>query len=588
MRFSRLLRHLRRQDGISLVMAVGILGVLSVSGTTVIYFSSSNVRSAEFSKKNASAYDLAEAGINEMVSVLSKPENNALKGNLLPTTTTTYDSGTVTWSGTLNQSTQTWAITSTGRIKNPTGGASLDVTRTLTAKVPVVPTVTQPLNNPAWDYMFSTRTGNTCDQTLNNNVGGASRFYVIGNLCLSNNAALTPTNLVVGGNLNLSNNTSVGTSSSRVEVYVGKDCAYGQGNYGNNVAGQCGEPASPSGYSDSTLTGSKHIWAKYLNSSSQYVNGVGSSVPVFAAPAADFSEWYTNSMPGPTQACTAVSGSPPQFDNNAVRDNSLPLQNLTPASSYTCRVGPAATTDATTLSSAITAGSTTVTVASPVGFPTYGTFTIKIDSEYMVVTAGAGTSTWTVTRAQQGTTAASHSQGVAVTHVDPATGELSWNATTKVLTVSGTIYIDGSAKIDNGALNQYDGQAALYLSGTMYFNGKLCGGVSGADCNFAAWNPNTEMLTIVTERAGVGGLVSAGNGIQFANNASFQGALFANNGAVSFGNNSKSDGPIVASQIILSNNVTSDSFPNIVTVPVGMPGNPAVYAQPNPPQLYSG
>jgi hypothetical protein len=562
-------------------MAVGILGVLSVSGTTLIYYSSANVRSAEFSKENASAYDLAEAGINEMVSILSKPENNALKANLLPVTTTVYENGTVTWSGTLNQSTQTWSISSTGRIDNPTGPSANDVTRTLTAKVPVVPTVTQPLNNPAWDYMFSTRTGNTCDQTLNNNVGGASRFYVMGNLCISNNASLSPSNLVVGGNVKLDNNTSIGSSSSRVETYVGKDCVYGESATPNDVTGACG------GYTDSNLTANKKIWGKYLNGSSQYVNGVGSSVPSLAIPEADFEEWYTNAMPGPTQACTAVSGSPPLFDNNGVRDNSLGVQNLTPASSYTCRVGPAATTDSSTLSGGITASSTTIAVASPTGFPTYGTFTIKIDNEYMVVTAGAGTSTWTVTRGQQGTTAATHNSGAVVTHVDPATGELSWNATTRVLTVSGTIYIDGSAQISNGQLNQYNGQAALYLSGSMSFNGKLCGGTSGSDCDFEAWNPNTEMLTIVTERAGQGG-VSAGNGIQFENNSSFQGALYAHNGAVSFGNNAKSDGPIVASHIILSNNVTTSSFPNIVTVPVGMPGNPAVYAQPNPPQLYSG
>ncbi len=31
-------RLLRRQDGITLVMAVGILGVLTVSGTTLIYY----------------------------------------------------------------------------------------------------------------------------------------------------------------------------------------------------------------------------------------------------------------------------------------------------------------------------------------------------------------------------------------------------------------------------------------------------------------------------------------------------------------------------------------------------------------------
>ena len=45
---------------------------------------------------------------------------------------------------------------------------------------------------------------------------------------------------------------------------------------------------------------------------------------------------------------------------------------------------------------------------------------------------------------------------------------------------------------------------------------------------------------------------------------------------------------MVGTQIILSNNVTTSSFGNITTVPVGQPGNPAVYAQPNPPQMFSG
>ena len=61
-----------------------------------------------------------------------------------------------------------------------------------------------------------------------------------------------------------------------------------------------------------------------------------------------------------------------------------------------------------------------------------------------------------------------------------ASGELSWNATTKTLTVKGTIFIDGSAKVANGAFNTYNGQATIYLSGTFYLDGKLCGGVSGA------------------------------------------------------------------------------------------------------------
>jgi hypothetical protein len=45
---------------------------------------------------------------------------------------------------------------------------------------------------------------------------------------------------------------------------------------------------------------------------------------------------------------------------------------------------------------------------------------------------------------------------------------------------------------------------------------------------------------------------------------------------------------MVASTIVFSNNVQNDSFPTITTVPAGMPGNPAVYAQPNAPKLYSG
>ena len=119
----------------------------------------------------------------------------------------------------------------------------------------------------------------------------------------------------------------------------------------------------------------------------------------------------------------------------------------------------------------------------------------------------------------------------------------------------------------------------------MMNNSKLCAAALSGNCNFAGWNPNTEMLTIVT--AGSGGLAGTGRGILIDNNAQFQGGLFAES-AVAFTNNARSDGPIVGSTVILDNNVQTDSFPTITTVPVGMPGNPQVYAQPNPPQLYSG
>ena len=149
--------------------------------------------------------------------------------------------------------------------------------------------------------------------------------------------------------------------------------------------------------------------------------------------------------------------------------------------------------------------------------------------------------------------------------------------------MKGTIFIDGSAKVSQTA--NYNGQATLYLSGTMLFNGSLCGVPTGASCVFANWNPNMEMLTIVAN--GTGGQVNAGDSVLFANNQYFQGGLFGT-GNVEYGNNANSDGPIMGSQIILANNVVTNSFPNIAIVPVGMPGNPAVFAQPNPPQFFSG
>lgn len=64
----------------------------------------------------------------------------------------------------------------------------------------------------------------------------------------------------------------------------------------------------------------------------------------------------------------------------------------------------------------LTTTATTLTVAAAGGFPTSAEFRVKIDSEILLVTAGgSGTTTWTVTRAVDGTVAATHSAGATVT-----------------------------------------------------------------------------------------------------------------------------------------------------------------------------
>ena len=69
----------------------------------------------------------------------------------------------------------------------------------------------------------------------------------------------------------------------------------------------------------------------------------------------------------------------------------------------------------TTRTSATTAGQTTITVASATGFPTSGTYYVRIDNEVLQVTGGQGTGTWTVARGQLGTLAATHLSGATIT-----------------------------------------------------------------------------------------------------------------------------------------------------------------------------
>jgi len=500
----RMRQLLRREDGITLVMAVGILGMLTLTGTTLVYYSGANARSAEYSGRNASAYDLAEAGINEMMAVLSKAENNALNQYLLPQTTHTFESGSVTWSGTLTQAVSgasTWSITSTGKVRSPNGASQ--VTRTLTAKVPVVPTYTQPLNNPSWNFIYSRATGSTCDMTIGQSVLVNSPLYVAGNLCLQNQAAINAGPLIVHGGLTMSQSANhVGSSSAPIsQLHVKNGCNW----KANSLHNPCRQGSGDAGFDN--------VWA------SSITNTPATSAP----PTADWDAWYLNANPGPYYPCLTVSGTPPTFDNDqgsaqtpnaAKRNNSLStVQNLTPSTSYTCQ--------------------------------------------------GSG-------------------------------GELSWNATTRVLTANGTIFIDGSAKVENGSVNTYTGSATIYVSGTLLMkNSKLCQATTGSGtsmtCTTSGWDPAQRMLAFVVNGNGSGAApqtqVAGGDSVQLVSSYA-QGAVYGTN-AIDIDTTSQFDGPLDGSTVLLGQS-TSSSFPGLTFVPAGMPGNPEVYAQPQPPQLYSG
>jgi hypothetical protein len=508
----------RREDGISLIMAVGILSVLSISGTTLVYYADTNQRTAVYSRGNGNAYDLAEAGINEMMAVLSNPTNNALNKYLLGLqpdgsvahTTHTYSTGTVEWWGTLTQNVSgasTWSITSVGRVRNTSSpDTSKMISRTLTARVPVIPDYTQPLNNPAWNFIYSRATGSTCDMTLTSSVVVNSPLYVAGNLCLQNTAAIAKGPLVVHGSLTMSQSANyAGTSSAPLsQLHVKQGCKF-RNNPQHNPCVQ-GDGNANSAYDN--------VWASVIDNTPS----------ITAAPVVDWDGWYANANPGPYYPCLDSSGTPPSFDNDAgslpnvdptKRNNSLStVQDLTPSTSYTCK---------------------------------------------------------------------------------SAGGELSWNASTHVLTANGTIFIDGSAKINNGGLdNTFKGEATIYLSGTLLIkNSNMCQAVTGSGssmkCTSSGWDPAKNMLVFVAGGNGAGGApqsqVSAGDSVQLVS-ANAQGALYATN-AIDIGTTSQFDGPLDGGTVILGQS-TSTTFPGFTFVPVGMPGNSEVYAQPQPPELYAG
>jgi len=522
---NRLRRKLQDQRGFALVIALGVTVVLSMTVVTVIEAAQSNQRSSTMSSGRLSAYDLAEAGLNNAMSVLRLSTNNALDKYVfcpdaasLPTLpcvrTNTYSSGTVSWYGNLYQNpaagTAYWDLFSTGHVRNPFGGA--DYMKTIRATIPVVPTTTQPLNNPSWNYIFSRATGSGvafsgCDMTLGNSVNVTAPLYVMGNLCLQNTASITKGPLIVKGSLDQqATNNHVGASGADInEAHIGKGCRYkAQASHNPCVYGAAGGAGTKD-----------NIWATILDS----------TPPAVTAPIVDWNDWYLNASPGPYYSCAPPAAGEP----------------ANPTFNFDSPVGVASDSDVNKL-------------------------TYKNDNQGIVnLTPGSSYTCKTVG------------------------GQLSWDYPNKVLTVLGTIFIDGSAKVDIGGTVRYKGQATIYTSGSVLIkNTNLCGYSAGPSCTVGNWDSTQDLLGFVSNGNGslaADNQVSPGDGVQFISSY-FEGAVYATN-AVDIGTTAIVDGPLDGSTVILGQSSNS-TFSGFTFVPVGMPGNPTVYALAQTPQMTGG
>jgi Tfp pilus assembly protein PilX len=182
-------------------------------------------------------------------------------------------------------------------------------------------------------------------------------------------------------------------------------------------------------------------------------------------------------------------------------------------------------------------------------------------------------------------------------------GELDWDATNHILSVRGTVFIDGSVTI-NGlvkyrGVNKYGahpsgsdgtdglgGMMVMYVSGTVSLSnsGVFCGwntnndsaAYNGSSCDFNSWTPGTSMLMFVAK-----------GGVTLNQSSYFQGAIFSE-GNVSLGQSAQTEGPIITNTLTLGQSVQMKPLPGLADLPLGAPGNPNTSGYPEQPSYSSG
>lgn len=302
-------RRLRGQVGFALPMVIGISLVLGITGTTAMVYSTENVKSASSSKAEERAFSLAEAGLNYAYATLYNAQDPTMPG-AVPVRNQTVENGTVTWWGTLDATTNTWTLTGRGRIPNPAGG--VDVIRTIRGRASLQATEVGSANNAIWNYIYA-EAPSGCT-TLANSVNVNVPIYIKGNLCLQNTAQISGpyTVLQVGGTVTLQNSAHIGASGSPIsEAHIAGGCKIGDATH-------------------NPCTSADSVFAAHTPDS---------ITTNLEKPPVDLAYWYENAKPGPKQACTSQTGTPPAFDNDFLMNRSLTKDvDLTPSLAYDCQV----------------------------------------------------------------------------------------------------------------------------------------------------------------------------------------------------------------------------------------------------------
>jgi Tfp pilus assembly protein PilX len=535
-------RLLADERGQSLVMALFVLTFLAISLSTVLIFTASNQRTSNYSKSGQVANSLAEAGVNNAISILANPNNSASleSSTLLPSTeaaaiaagatktgATAYQTGTtVTWWGTLQNPTANgsvvWTVHGKATVPNPTGPSGAPIVKQMSAMMNVNPPASNNFQVGVWNTVYSPFGPSAgCDTSIGQGINISVPLYVGGNLCMGQNAVVTkPT--YVGGFLFFQNKQgSIGSNNATINsAHVGGYCQVSSGGQvnpcksepisGNNPNTNIWVTGAPT-----NLTGPASDFAN-IQAPKICWSGAASEVASGACTNQPPGGWYTFASPGPYHPCAAgSSGTTPNFDAdaNGVAGAQPPngmndtyqstVFNLTPAASYTCQTGQ---------------------------------------------------------------------------------GLLKWDATNRVLTVSGTIFFDGSITMttsgnqpitytgtgSGGACtNNGDCQSVIYADGDISINSeKLCAKLNtqGNDCDWSNWDPNKKILIFASN--GPTG-VTAG-----PSQTAFEGGLYATN-TVATGQSAVTEGPLVSgTKTVVLGQQFGGTFPPITILPFSIQQQP--------------
>jgi hypothetical protein len=494
------------EEGVALVLAILIMFVLMIMLTTVIYMTAASARDAHRSNAGQKASALAESGVNNALAVLEAnypgtvgyPGDSSLLTTCpasLPAVcpfTTTYPTGTVRWSGTLDNSpaglgwADQWNITATATVTNPTGPGAGPVTKTMRAVVPVIkPPVVQIGQNNPLNFIY----GNAVN--FLQSVTVASPVYAVGDLQLQNSSTIsewignTPGSLnkvAVGGNFYEAQNAnkaghvngSADPANDLGEMYIQGQCSTKNGGAALHACAWGSTDQIWAVTHGNTIPPNFLTYVPKLTCCSPYTDhaSLAPSEPARSS----MGEAYRTADLGPRAPCTTGSLPAAVFPNKFDTASGVPDNDLN--------------------NSATPAGS------APINLTPNQTYSCK-------------------SRA----------------------GELSWDNSAKKLTVRGTVFIDGSATITSAASAQahVTGQGSIFLTGTfMMKNALMCvntvgnGNNTHCDTTPGSWDPNVGALIIVAD--GDGGYdstqnqsnnVLAGQAINIKS-SDFQGGLIAN------------------------------------------------------------